>query len=73
MAIFSKSQTGGNEHPNLVPCKDCDHPVSKDAEVCPSCGRRISGSRTDQVATLIFVLMLLSLLAAFFGMGTRHG
>lgn len=25
----------------LVPCPDCGHPVSRSAETCPSCARRL--------------------------------
>ena len=72
MAIFSKGETDGSQRPELVACDDCGQPVSKKAEVCPHCGRRIRGSRTDQLAIIIFVLMLLSLVAAFFSMGSHR-
>ncbi len=26
---------------SLKPCRDCGHEVSKTAEVCPNCGRRL--------------------------------
>src|SRR5262249_25783012 len=29
------------ENPNLTVCPDCHHMVSKDAETCPSCGRKL--------------------------------
>lgn len=48
-----------SEESNLVQCPDCEQGVSKKAEVCPHCGRRIRGSRTDQVATVLFVLIIL--------------
>lgn len=71
MAFFSKDANEANEHPNLVACDDCGQPISRNAEVCPHCGRRIRGSRTDQLATIIFVLMLLSLVVAFMNMASR--
>jgi RNA polymerase subunit RPABC4/transcription elongation factor Spt4 len=61
-----------NEHLDLVQCDDCDHPISKSAEVCPNCGKRIKGSTTDQLALLIFILMLASAILAFFSLGSRH-
>ena len=27
--------------PRLISCKDCGHSVSKSAEVCPNCGKRL--------------------------------
>jgi RNA polymerase subunit RPABC4/transcription elongation factor Spt4 len=48
----------------LVPCKECYEPIAKNAEVCPHCGSRIRGSRTDQLATIIFILIILGIVTS---------
>jgi len=40
------------ENPNLTVCPDCHHMVSKDAETCPSCGRKLKTTSTERPAEL---------------------
>jgi hypothetical protein len=40
------------DNPNLTVCPDCHHMVSKDAETCPSCGRKLKTTSTDRSAQL---------------------
>jgi hypothetical protein len=40
------------ENPNLTVCCDCHHMVSKDAETCPSCGRKLKTTSTERPAEL---------------------
>lgn len=32
-----------HEPPRLLPCRDCEHPCSRHARVCPHCGREFQG------------------------------
>jgi hypothetical protein len=41
------------EETRVEPCRDCENPVSKSAEVCPHFGRSIRGSGSDQLAAPI--------------------
>jgi uncharacterized membrane protein len=40
------------ENPNLIVCPDCHHMVSKDAETCPSCGRKLKITSVERPADL---------------------
>jgi putative Ca2+/H+ antiporter (TMEM165/GDT1 family) len=40
------------DNPNLTVCPDCHHMVSKDAENCPSCGRKLKTTSTERSAEL---------------------
>jgi hypothetical protein len=40
------------DNPNLTVCPDCHHMVSKDAETCPSCGRKLKTRATARSAEL---------------------
>jgi hypothetical protein len=40
------------ENPNLIVCPDCHHMVSKDAETCPSCGRKLKTTSIERPAEL---------------------
>jgi hypothetical protein len=40
------------ENPNLTVCPDCHHMVSKDAETCPSCGRKLKTTSAERPAEL---------------------
>jgi uncharacterized paraquat-inducible protein A len=44
--------------PNLEPCTDCGNLISDEAEVCPHCGKRHRLSRTDQIATVMFIVFV---------------
>src|SRR5215469_260450 len=40
------------DNPNLTVCPDCHHMVSKDAENCPSCGRKLKTTSSERSAEL---------------------
>lgn len=39
--------------PRLTRCADCDHPVSRLAEACPSCGRPLRRRRRSPAFALL--------------------
>lgn len=42
--------------PALVPCPDCHHKVSRQAETCPQCGRFFQRFKSEvQIASRVFV------------------
>jgi hypothetical protein len=49
---FDVAATTPIENPNLTVCPDCHHMVSKDAETCPSCGRKLKTPSTERSAEL---------------------
>jgi uncharacterized paraquat-inducible protein A len=55
----------------LVDCPDCDHPVSRDAVACPSCGRPLKGlPRSPAMALLdIAAIVLMCVVLVPLGMG----
>jgi hypothetical protein len=52
--------------PALFPCPDCGHEVSKKAEACPSCGRKLK-SKSSGAALLLIIL--LAFILYFIAMG----
>jgi uncharacterized protein DUF4339 len=49
---FDVAVTTPIENPNLTVCPDCHHMVSKGAETCPSCGRKLKTTSTERSAEL---------------------
>jgi uncharacterized paraquat-inducible protein A len=47
------------KNPNLTECPDCHHMVSKSAETCPSCGRKLKKTAADILAQLFASAILL--------------
>lgn len=43
-------------HPNLVRCPDCRSEVSRHADACPKCGRRIKP--TKSIFEVVFIVMI---------------
>ena len=49
--------------PELTQCPDCSHEVSKKAETCPGCGKRLRGSFiTRLLKGYLLVLAIFALL-----------
>ena len=46
--------------PKTIPCRICSEPISKKAHNCPKCGEPYRMTRTDQVATIAFWIMVIS-------------
>jgi len=48
----------------LTQCPDCSHEVSKKAETCPQCGKRLRGSFTTRLfkGYMLFLLAITVLL-----------
>lgn len=42
LATSKKAGSGGAANPNLYPCPDCGHLVSRQAPTCPQCGRALT-------------------------------
>lgn len=46
----------------MIPCPDCDHPVSPKAKSCPKCGRVL---KEEQSAGGILAAVILGLIGAY--------
>ncbi len=42
LAVSKKGRSGAAGNPNLFPCPDCGHWVSRQAPSCPQCGRALA-------------------------------
>lgn len=42
LALSKKGKSGAAANPNLYPCPDCGHFVSRHAPTCPQCGRPLT-------------------------------
>lgn len=45
--LFAHRVKQPTRHPNLKPCPDCGHRVSRRATVCPRCGRPLQPEKVD--------------------------
>ena len=51
LAASQKARSGGAANPNLYPCPDCGHFVSRQAPTCPQCGRALTPEQQSQDRT----------------------
>ncbi|MDB6124263.1 MAG: hypothetical protein JWQ71_3256 [Pedosphaera sp.] len=58
-----KAEKSKLEMQRLIPCKDCGHQVSRNAEVCPNCGCVFEG-KNARVFRYVFVGILSLLLTS---------
>ena len=49
----------------MKPCPTCNHQISSDATVCPSCGKRLTLQFSDVIVGGIIVAVVFALLTGF--------